>query len=197
MKSRIASSYPILHTEFMTVRILPIDPESATGRKKEVLDLVRAKFGMVPNVNRGLANSPAALEGYLNFGAALQKGNFSAALREKIALAVSQTNGCGYCVAAHTAIGKMVGLDDDAIMKARQIEADDEYENAVLSFAQTLAERRGWATDNDLELARAGGMDDEAITETIANVVLNIFTNYFNHVAHTEVDFPEADPIPE
>ena len=176
-------------------RIQPVDPETATGRKKEVLDLVRAKFGMIPNINRGLANSPAALEGYLNFSGALQKGAFSAGLREKIALAISQTNGCGYCVAAHTAIGKMVGLDDDAILKARQIQADDDYERAVLRFAQSLAEKRGWVTDSDLELARTAGLGDEEITEVIANVVLNIFTNYFNHVAHTEIDFPEVAPI--
>ncbi len=176
-------------------RIQPLDPETATGRQKELLDTVQAKYGMAPNITRGLANSPAALNGYLNFSGALQNGLFSAGLREKIALTVSQTNGCGYCLAAHTAIGKMAGLDNAAIMKARRIEADDDYENAVLQLALALVEKSGWTTDEDLAAARKAGLGDGEITEIIANVALNIYTNYFNHVARTKVDFPEVEPV--
>ena len=76
-------------------RIKAVDPRHATGQAKELLDAVNEKFGMVPNLARTLANSPAALKGYLAFGEALEDGLLPAKLREQIALTVSQTNGCG------------------------------------------------------------------------------------------------------
>ena len=72
-----------------------IDPDTATGKAKELLDAVQAKLGMVPNLMRALANSPAALEVYLGFGA-LDKGSLSPALREQIALTVAEINNCAY-----------------------------------------------------------------------------------------------------
>ena len=42
------------------------------------------------------------------------------------------------------------------------------------------------------------GYSDAEITEIVSHVALNIFTNYFNHVARTEVDFPKvAVELPE
>ena len=101
-------------------RFKAIEPDQATGQAKELLDTLNDKFGMVPNLARTLANSPAALQGYLAFGEALEGGVLPAKLREQIALTVSQANGCGYCVAAHCTIGKSVGLSDSELSDARQ-----------------------------------------------------------------------------
>ncbi len=174
-------------------RIQPVEPSKATGKAKELLDAVQQKFGRVANVVAGLANSPAALEAYLKAQEALGNGSLGAKLREQIALVVAQTNGCEYCVSAHTAIGKMVGLDDRQALGARQAATGDAKTDAALRFARTLVERRGWVTDEDLAAVRAAGWSDGEITEIIANVVANFFTNYFNHVAGTEVDFPKVD----
>jgi len=103
-------------------RINAIEPDQATGQAKQLLDTVHEKFGMVPNLARTLANSPAALQGYLAFGDALEGGAMPAKLREQIALTVSQANGCGYCVAAHCAIGKTVGLSDNELADGCQRE---------------------------------------------------------------------------
>ena len=80
-------------------RLKAIEPDRAEGNVKVLLDAVNEKYGTVPNLARTLANSPAALQGYLAFGEALESGVLSAKLREQIALTVSAANGCGYCVA--------------------------------------------------------------------------------------------------
>lgn len=179
----------------MTSRLPTINPESASGQAKELLDAVKSKLGMVPNIAKALANSPAALNGYLSMSGALSHGTFSPQLREQIALLVAQANGCDYCLAAHTAVGKMVGLNAAQILDSRRGTAVDTKTDAVLHLARQGVEKRGWVTDGDLVNARRAGLDDGAITEVVANVALNTFTNYFNHVAATAVDFPPAEPL--
>ncbi len=174
-------------------RIAPVDPSKATGKAKELLDGVQQKYGRVANVVAGLANSPAALEAYLKTQEALGNGSLDVKLREQIALLVAQANGCEYCVSAHTAIGKMVGLDDKQLTGARQAATGDGKTDAALRFARTVVERRGWVTDEDLAAVRQAGWSDGEVVEIIANVVGNFFTNYFNHVAGTEVDFPRIE----
>ncbi len=176
-------------------RISPIAPESAVGKAKVLIDAVKGKLGMVPNIARALANSPAALEGYLSMSSALSQGKFSAQLREQIALAVAQANGCNYCLAAHSAVGKMVGLTAEQIMDSRRGSAIDPKSDGVVRFARQIVDKRGLVTDSDVANARQAGLDDSAITEVVANVALNIFTNYFNHVAETDIDFPKVEPL--
>lgn len=171
-------------------RIQAIDPKTATGKAKELLDAVQSKLGMTPNMMRAMANSPAVLDAYLQFSGSLGTGTLSAKVREQIALAVGQTNGCDYCLAAHSAIGKMVGLTPEQIADSRRATAVDGKTGAILNLSKAIVEKRGLLSNDDLATARSGGLDDAAIAETVANVALNIFTNYFNHVAETVVDFP-------
>lgn len=173
-------------------RLNAIDPNVATGKAKELLDGVKAKIGMVPNLMRTFANSPAALEGYLSFSGALGGGLLNARLREQIALAVADANSCEYCLSAHTAIGKMVGLNENEILSSRRASSDDAKTNAALTFAHQIVVKRGEVDDTDVRLVRVAGFSDGEITEIIANVALNIFTNYFNHIAQTVVDFPKV-----
>lgn len=176
-------------------RIPQIHPESATGKSKELLDAVKTKLGLVPNMTRAMANSAAVLDGYLSFSGALSKGHLSAKLREQIALAVGEANGCDYCLAAHSAIGKMVGLTAEQIMDSRRGTAVDPKAEALVRFARRVVDERGRVSDLDLADARVAGLDDTALVEVVANVALSIFTNYFNHVAETDIDFPKAEPI--
>ena len=176
-------------------RIHQVAPESATGKAKELLDAVQGKLGLVPNLTRAMANSPAVLEGYLGLSGALGKGRLSAKNREQIALAVGQANLCDYCLAAHSAIGKMVGLTPEQILDSRRGTAVDPKSDAVIRFARKVVDERGRVNDTDIADVRAAGLNDGAIAEVVANVALNIFTNYFNHVAETDIDFPMAEPI--
>ena len=173
-------------------RLNAIDPKEATGKAKELLDGVKAKLGIVPNLMRTFANSPAALKGYLSFSGALGDGLLKAKVREQIALAVADANNCEYCLSAHTAIGKMMGLNDSEIVSSRQASSGDAKTDAALKFAHQIVVKRGEVLNSEIETVRNAGFSDGEITEIVANVALNIFTNYFNHVAQTVVDFPKV-----
>lgn len=175
-------------------RITPLDPAQATGQAKQLFDGVQAKLGIVPNLTRVLANSPAALEGYLSFSAALAGGTLGAKVREQIALAVAEGHLCGYCLSAHAYIGGKVGLSAEDIAEARQTNAASDKTDATLKLARSILVQRGQISDDALKAARAAGLTDGEMVETTANVALNIFSNYINHVARTVVDFPEVKP---
>ncbi len=173
-------------------RIPAINPDQATGQAQELLRGVENSLGFVPNIVRTMANSPAVLKGYLEFSKALSKGRLASKLREQIALTVAEVNGCHYCLAAHSAIGKTVGLSEEAIEDSRQAISPDSRTAAALQFARTLVSQRGLVSNTDLAHLHGVGFDDGEIAEIIATVSLSLFTNYFNHVAKTKLDFPEV-----
>ena len=111
-------------------------------------------------------------------------------------MVVGETNNCEYCLAAHTALGKGAGLTEGETCDARRAEANDDKERTALQFARTIVHERGRVSDEDVQAVRQAGYDDGQIAEIVANVALNIFTNYFNHVAETEIDFPMVDTTP-
>lgn len=175
-------------------RLKVIDPDKAEGRAKELFDGPLKTKRL--NIFKGMANAPAALDAYLAFSGALSKGQLSAAERELIALAIAEANSCDYCRAAHTAIGKGAGLSDAETVAARRgaIESN-KRQDAIVKFALKLHEKRGSVSDQDLKEFRAAGFDDQHITEVVGNYALNVFTNYFNHVNDTAVDFPTPAPL--
>lgn len=176
----------------MTTRLTAINPADAKGKARELLDGVQKKLGMTPNLMRTMANSPAVLEGYLAFSGALAGGVLGPKHREEIALAVAQVNDCGYCAAAHTAIGKMVGLTGAQTEAALRGEGTDVKGTAALRLARRIIDERGAVSDQDLAQARAAGLGEPEIAEVVAHVALNVFTNYFNRLAATEIDFPKV-----
>lgn len=169
-----------------------ISLERAEGKTKELLEGIKGKLGMVPNIMATMANSNAVLQAYLNFSEALSQGELPDKLREQIALTVAETNSCKYCLSAHTAIGKMVGLSDEEIEDSRRASSTDSKAEAVLKFSKIMVEKRGNVNSTDIDHLRKEGFSDSDITEIVANIALNLFTNYFNHVADTEIDFPPA-----
>jgi uncharacterized peroxidase-related enzyme len=173
-------------------RLLALDPAQTTGKTRSLLDGVGKKLGVVPNVIRTLATSPAALEGYLGLSGALGAGRLPAKLREQIALAVAEANGCEYCLAAHSLLGRNAGLADDDVLAARRGDAADARARAALRFVLAVVASRGGVGDTELERVRGAGFDDGEIAEIIAHVALGVLTNYLNRVAHTEVDFPKV-----
>ncbi len=132
------------------------------------------------------------LEGYLNLSGALSTGVPDAKFREQLALAVAQANSCECCLAAHSAIGKMVGLKPEEIELSRESRSSDRKRDAGLKFAQSVVLGRGMAPDSAMDAVRAAGYSDAEIVEIVAHVALNFLTKYFNLVAETEVDFPRV-----
>ncbi|MFB3138572.1 MAG: carboxymuconolactone decarboxylase family protein [Phycisphaerales bacterium] len=173
-------------------RINPINPAEADGRTTALLDGVQKTLGITPNLMRTIAQSPAVLDAYLGFAKALGGASLSPQLREQIALAVAGENSCGYCASAHTAVGRKLGLDDDELSANLNSLSRDSKTQAALEFARRLVIERGWVSDDDLQRVRDAGYTDGAIVELVATVALNLFSNYLDHVAQTEVDFPRV-----
>lgn len=176
-------------------RLAPVNTQDAPAATAELLANVKKKMGAVPNIIATMAQSPAVAQAYLAFSQALSAGSLPARLREQIALTVGESNRCAYCVSAHTALGKMAGLSEQETCDARRATASTDSETQALRFAQQIVTDRGLVADEDVERLRQAGYNDGAIAEIVGNVALNLFTNYFNHVAGTEVDFPAVPEL--
>jgi uncharacterized peroxidase-related enzyme len=149
---------------------------------------------MTPNFIRVLANAPAALQAFLGLYAIAGQGALDIAARERIALAVAEQNACQYCIAAHTAIGRSVGLDDAEMEAARRGEASDAKSAAAVGFARALVESTGEVSSLQFETARAA-LTEEEIVEVIAHVALNLFTNILGKATQVDIDFPQVSRL--
>ncbi len=174
-------------------RITPLSIEQADESTAATLTTVKQNLGMLPNLFGTFAHAPAVLNSYLGFRQNLSEGLLSERQREIIALAVAQSSQCQYCLSAHTLLGKRAGLSDDEILAARNASASDETDNAIAVLALQLASQQGWLKDEQFEAAKAGGLEQGHIVEVTANVAFNLLTNYVNHVAQTDVDFPKVE----
>lgn len=170
-------------------RISALTDQQLSDGARPMVDAVKSKLGMAPNVIRTLAHSPAALNAYLSQSEALSKTALSAGEREEVALAVAQANGCGYCLSAHTLMAKGAGVTPERQVAARQGEG-----SALVALARKVTLTRAQLNDKDLAEARAAGLSDAQIIEVLALVAFNTLTNYVNHVAGTDIDFPVVQP---
>ena len=169
----------------------PASIEASPAASQPLLQAVRKQLGSVPNLFRVVGNSPAALEGYLGLNGALAKGKLDGKTRERIALAVAEVNGCGYCLAAHTYLGKnLAKLDEAEIAANRSGMSNDAKPDAAVRFAVKVVAARGHVGASDLEAVRAAGYGDAEVLEIVLHVALNTLTNYVNEVAGTDIDFP-------
>ncbi len=171
-------------------RVPLIDANITTPDRKALLEQIHGAFGATPNMFRAVANSPAALKSMWGSFGALGEGVIPAKLGEQIAVAVADRNGCEYCLAAHTALGRKAGASAEEMSAAQGGNAADPKTAAALRFALKLVEARGQVGDADVQAARAAGFGDQEIVEILAHVALNLFTNYVNVAFAVPVDFP-------
>lgn len=169
-----------------------IKPAESAGKTGQLYHAAQAALGVVPNAFKVLGNSPAALAGYMEFGAALQTGVLSAQVREQIALTVAEANLCDYCLSAHTFMGEKCGVSEQELAAARNANSKSPKTDAILKLARAIVLERGEISDAEMGKAISAGITEAEIVETVANVAINIFTNYINHVARTAIDFPEV-----
>lgn len=169
----------------------PASIAASPAGSQPLLEAVEKQLGVVPNMFRLIGNSPAALEGYLGLNGALAKGKIDAKTRERIALAVAETNGCDYCLSAHSYLGKNLAKLEDAEMAAnREGGSSDPKASAAVRFAIQVVRARGHVTESEVQALKTAGYDDAQVLEIVLHVVLNTLTNYVNEVAKTVIDFP-------
>ena len=168
--------------------------EQSVAASKPLLAAVQKSLGVTPNLMKLVGHSPAALEGYLSLNGAVGKGKLSVQLRERIALVVSEFNGCDYCLSAHDYLGANVAkLSRAELDAARNGHSEDAQVEAALRFALQVAQARGRVSDADLAAVRLAGFDEASVVEIVVNVALNVLTNYVNNVAQTDIDFPQVN----
>ncbi|MGO6727830.1 carboxymuconolactone decarboxylase family protein (plasmid) [Rhizobium ruizarguesonis] len=173
---------------------IPATLEAAPEASKSTLEAIKKQIGALPNVFRMMSTSPAVLEAYAGLNGALGKGKLDKKIRERIALAIAQKNGCEYCLAAHTYTGTHVTkLSLEEIAAARRGGSSEARADAAVKFAVRVAEARGGVSEQEVEALKAAGFDDGELLEIVAHVAANTFTNYMNEVFKTDVDFPKVE----
>jgi uncharacterized peroxidase-related enzyme len=169
----------------------PATIADAPETSRPLLEAVNKQLGMVPNMFRLISTSPQALQGYLALSGALGHGALPAATRERIALAVAEVNGCDYCLSAHTYLGRnLAHLDDAEITANRNGASNDPKADAAVRFAVAVTRSRGHVGEGALAAVRNAGYTDAQVIEIVLHVALNTWTNYFNEVFGTGIDFP-------
>ena len=171
--------------------------EQASPKARELFEVIAKKYGKVPNLYAVVANSPIALKAVLNFGDTLGSGEFSAKEAEAIALVVAQVNDCQYCLAAHTAAGKMMGFSEEETFSIRSGTSDDSKIGALVALAREITVSRGWPAQELVDDFFAAGFSKAALVELIGFVSLNVFKNYLNHIADAPIDFPQSRQLSE
>lgn len=157
---------------------------------KPILDAVHKQLGVVPNMFRLVASSPAALQGFAANNGALAK-TLDVKTRERIALAIAEVNGCDYCLSAHSYLAlNLAKLTPAEIALNRKGASGDTKADAAVQFATKVVRERGHVTDADIKAVRDAGFSDSQIVEIVAVTAENIFTNLLNVVADTDIDFP-------
>lgn len=174
-------------------RIAPVTPAAANAEQQALFDAIQAQLGMVPNFLRVFAHSPAALKAFLGLHGVTHDGHLDAQTGERIALALAQHNACEYCLSAHSAIGRKVGLDGAEIDANRAGASLDAKAAAAVRFARALVEHTGDVTTAELDAVRQAGYTDAEIVEIITHVGMNVLTNILGRASRIDIDFPRVD----
>ncbi|MBB6171941.1 AhpD family alkylhydroperoxidase [Nocardiopsis mwathae] len=168
--------------------------DSAPEEARETLRGLEKQLGTVLNIHGEMAHAPVVLAAYDGMQRAIaEHGGFDARTREAIALAVGATNHCGYCQSAHTAAGRAAGwsLEETVDIRSGSFTADPRL-GALLAVAREIAADKGEVADATWDAARQAEWSDAELAELYTHVMVNVFTNYFNHYAETELDVPRA-----
>jgi uncharacterized peroxidase-related enzyme len=165
---------------------------AASGATAELFSRIRKMAGSVPNAYAAIGSlQPAALSAVLDAEAVLAAGSLGKQDVETVKITVSAATGCDYCVAAHSLLGKLAGLRADAIRKLREGEpTGDARRDALARFVRLLVATSGTISDEQFAAIRTAGYTDQQLVEISLAVALITFTNAFNRINDTDVDFP-------
>jgi AhpD family alkylhydroperoxidase len=171
--------------------------DSAPDASHPALERAARKVGRVLNIHGAMAASPLLLDLYETMETLLaERSSLGEPVRQAIHLAVAASNECGYCQSAYTGAARQTGFTVEETIQIRQgFVAGREALTALLRLCREIAEHRGYVDDVTWKEALAAGWTEEQLLEAYAEVVRTIFTNYFNHLAETELDLPPAPPI--
>ena len=166
--------------------------ESDTGASGQIYAQIKKTVGSVPNTFTAIAaHGPAALKAVLAADAVLAAGSLTKRDQEIIKLVISGVAGCDYCVAAHSYLGKLAGLKTDELKQIREGQpTHDAKRDALVGLVRKLAQTSGTVGDEDFAAIKAAGYSDAQLVEISLAFATTVFTNIFNRINDTEIDFP-------
>lgn len=166
-----------------------LDIDTAPAGSAEILESVKKAWGFVPNLNRILAVSPAALEAYSTLWAIAEKTSFTSQERNIAYLAIIYENECTYCMAGHTNLSKMAKVADDDIYAIREGRAlGDAKLEALRNFAAKVTRSRGVVSEADVARFKAAGYTNQSVLDILVLAATKLISNYTNHFADTPAD---------
>ena len=169
--------------------------EDVPAGAQQILDNVGAQLGFVPNMFKTIASNPTVLEVVTTLQGTLSRV-LDAKTRHSIALAVSEANGCSYCLAMHTYVAtEFGGMSGDDIELVRVGSSVDPKRAAAARFAQQVVDSRGRVSDAELAGVRGAGYTDPQILAIVAVAVQFLLTNFINNVNQTDLDIPAVDSV--
>jgi uncharacterized peroxidase-related enzyme len=168
-------------------------PDQLPAESKPTLDVFTKNIGFTPNMLATFALSPIAFNSWAALRGSLNKA-LDLKTRDSIGLAVSEVNGCNYCLAVHSHGAKHAKMSEDEIILARKGHASDPKRDAAVQFARKVIETRGNVSDVDVKAVRDAGYTDANVIEIIALVAVYSLTNFLNNVFDPEKDFPAVSP---
>jgi uncharacterized peroxidase-related enzyme len=165
------------------------DTATAPAASTELLEGVQKSWGLVPNLHRVLAESPAALEAYATLSGIAEKTGFTAQERNIVYIAIIYENECTYCMAGHTNLSRMAKVEPEAIAAVREGRpiADPKLE-ALRQFAAEVTRNRGVVSEADMSAFKATGYDNRAMLDVLVLAATKLISNYTNHLAQTPLD---------
>ena len=169
--------------------------EQLDAKGQNIFDNINKQLGTVPNLYATIAYSSDALENFLGFNSKAGNSSFTKKEKEAIDLAVSEVNSCAYCLAAHTALGKMAGFTEEETIALRAGNIEDARLRSITQLAADIARNRGKASETAKANFFAQGFDEKALIDLISAVTAITFTNYVHGTTEVPVDFPAAKAL--
>lgn len=176
-------------------RLPVITNEMADEKTRKNFDAIKSQFGKVPNIFKGMANSPVTLNAYLQLDQLIAGGSFSPIEQDIVRLTVSQHNKCSYCLAAHTGSLSSNGVNKEEILNIRKGQATDPKHAVLIDFTLTVIKTSGHVSDSDLDTFKKAGFSDAHAAEISVIIAQKTLSNYFNHINDTDLDLPAAPEI--
>ena len=166
--------------------------EADTGPSGQIYAQIKKAIGSVPNTYAAIAaHGPAALKAVLAADAVVAAGTLTKRDQEVIKLVISAAGGCDYCVAAHSHLAKLAGLKPEVLKQIREGQPTGDAErDALVAFVRKLAQSSGTVSDEDFAAIKSAGYSDAQLVEISLIFATTVFTNVFNRINDTEIDFP-------
>lgn len=175
-------------------RTTALKPEHVPADSKSTLDTFTKNIGFTPNMMATFAQSPLAFNSWATLRSTMSKA-LDVKTRDSIGLAVSEVNGCNYCLGVHSFTAEnLAKMPVDEIILARKGRASDPKRDAAVQFAHKVIQTRGHVSDADLKTVRDAGYTDANLMEIVVLVAMFSLTNFFNNVFDPEKDFPAVTP---